>query len=71
MFKSMSMPMVTEADGHAGMRCGKKRRLPCSGVDRDSRFVLSERRADFPGGRNAPRVLLGKDDFVNFQLEQV
>ena len=65
MFKSLSMLMVTDADGHAGMRCWRKRMRPCSGVDRDSRFVLSERRADFPGGRNAPQVFLGKDEFVN------
>jgi len=38
---------------------------PCNGGDRDSRFVLSERSADFLSGRNAPQVLLGKDEVVN------
>jgi len=38
---------------------------PCSGVDRDSKFVPSEKRADFLSGRKAPQVLLGKDEFVN------
>ncbi len=56
MCKSTSMPKVTEADGHAGMRCGKKRSPPCNAVDRDSRFVPSEKRADFLGGCNAPQV---------------
>jgi len=59
------MLMVTEADGHAGKRCWKKRKLPCSGVDRDSNFVPFARRADFLSGRNAPQVLLGKEDVVN------
>jgi len=40
-------------------------------MDKDSRFVLSERRADFLRGRNAPQVLLGKEDGVNLKLEQV
>ncbi len=71
MRKSVSMPMVTEADGQAGRRCWKKRMPPCSAVDRDSRFVPSERRADFLSGRNAPQVLLGKEDFVNLKLVQV
>jgi len=65
MFKSVSMLMVTDAEGHAGMRCWRKRMLPCSGVDRDSKFVPSERSADFLSGRNAPQVLPGKDGFVN------
>jgi len=71
MCKPLSMPMVTDADGHAGMRCWNKRMSPCSGVDRDSNFVPSERRADFLSGRNALQVLPGKDVFVNLQLEQV
>ncbi len=66
MFKSLSMLRVTDADGQAGMRCGKKRMQSCNGVDRDSNFVPFERRADFLSGRNAPQVLLGKDEFVNF-----
>lgn len=71
MFKSLSMLMVTDADGHAGMRCWRKRMRPCNGVDRDLTFffklvIPSERSADFPGGCNAPQVLLGKDEFVNF-----
>ena len=45
--------------------------FPCNGGDRDSSFVPSERSADFLGGRNAPQVLLGKDDWVNLKLEQV
>ena len=65
------MPRAAAADGNAGMRCCKKRMLPCNGVDRDSRFVPSERRADFLSGCNAPQVLLGKDDFINLKLEQV
>jgi len=71
MCKSMSMLMVTSADGQAGKRCWSKRMHPCNGGDRDSRFVLSERRADFLSGRNAPQVLLGKDEVVNVKLEQV
>jgi len=65
------MLMVTEADGGAGKRCWKKRKQSCSGIDRDSIFVLSERSADFLSGRKAPQVLLGKEEFVNIQLEQV
>ena len=66
MHESVSMLKVTDADGHAGMRCWRKRMPPCSGVDRDSRFVPSERSADFLGGCNAPQVLLGKEEFANF-----
>ncbi len=71
MFKSLSMEMVTETDGHAGRRCWKKRKHPCNGADRDSGFVPSERRADFLSGCNTPQVLLGKDDLANLKLEQV
>jgi len=43
-----SRPTVRRGNGHAGKRCGRKRKPRWNGAERGSHFALTRKGADFP-----------------------